>query len=52
MGIVIDEVIAEVQPEPQGGERHAPPLSPRQPETDMAGELRRLAVRAARVHAD
>ena len=51
MGVVIDEVIADVQPEPQASESQ--PASPaRQPRVDIASELRRVAVRAARVHAD
>lgn len=52
MAVVIDEVIADVQSEPAPAEsrpqgRQAPTSRP-----DIAAELRRLATRAARIHAD
>jgi hypothetical protein len=52
MGVVIDEVIADVQPEPQPSESQTTSLSARQPRVDVAAELRRVAARAARIHAD
>ncbi len=52
MGVVIDEVTAEVQPEPQALESPSASSSVRQPRVDVGVELRRLAVRAARIHAD
>lgn len=52
MGVVIEEVIADVQPEPSAPERRQQASASRQPRTDVAQELRRLASRAARIHAD
>lgn len=52
MGVVIDEVIADVQPESQSSESQPASPSARQPRIDVASELRRLASRAARIHAD
>jgi len=52
MGVVIDEVIADVQPESQLPESQSASSSARQPRVDVASELRRLAARAARIHAD
>lgn len=52
MGVVFDEVIADVQPEPPASESHASPSGSSQPRVDIVSELRRLAVRAARIHAD
>lgn len=52
MGVVIDEVIADVQPERQASESQPASSDVRQPRVDVASELRRLASRAARIHAD
>jgi hypothetical protein len=52
MGVVIDEVIADVQSEPPASEGQSPSSTSRQPRVDVALELRRLASRAARLHAD
>lgn len=52
MGVVIDEVIADVQPEPQASENRPASPAARQPRVDVAAELRRVAARAARIHAD
>jgi hypothetical protein len=52
MAVVIDEVIGEVQSEPRAAENQPPATGARPPRSDVAGDLRRLAVRAARVHAD
>ena len=52
MGVVIDELIADVQPEPRAAESQRAASSARQPRIDVASELRRVAARAARIHAD
>lgn len=52
MGVVIDEIIADVQPEPSRGEDRAPAAPARGPRLDVAQDVRRAASRAARVHAD
>jgi hypothetical protein len=52
MAVVIDEVIGEVQPEPRTAESRPQAAGARIPRPDLAVDLRRLAVRAARVHAD
>ncbi|HSN04181.1 MAG TPA: hypothetical protein VLS44_04315 [Nitrospira sp.] len=52
MAVVIDEEIGEVQPEPTAAESRPQATGSRQPRPDVAAELRRLAVRAARIHAD
>jgi serine/threonine-protein kinase RIO1 len=52
MGVVIDEVIGEVRSEPMPEESRTEATGTRTPRQDVAADLRRLAVRAARVHAD
>lgn len=52
MAVVIDEVIADVQQEPATSESRPQATGSRQPRPDVAAELRRVAVRAARIHAD
>ncbi|MDP1769219.1 MAG: hypothetical protein Q8L74_10515 [Nitrospirota bacterium] len=52
MAVVIDEVIADVQSESPASEGQLSAATPRQPRVDVAMELRRLASRAARIHAD
>jgi hypothetical protein len=52
MAIVIDEVIADVQPEPTSAESRPLAARTQPPRPDVVAELRRLAVRAARIHAD
>ncbi|MDO8356515.1 MAG: hypothetical protein Q7U76_09020 [Nitrospirota bacterium] len=52
MAVVIDEVVADVQSESPASEGQSPATTSRQPRVDVAVELRRLASRAARIHAD
>jgi len=52
MAVVIDEVVGEVRSEPTPAESRPQTAGTRAPRPDMAADLRRLAVRAARVHAD
>jgi|CXWL01.1.fsa_nt_gi hypothetical protein len=52
MAIVIDELVADVQAEPSTTESAKTASSSRQDRSDIPSELRRLASRAARVHAD
>lgn len=52
MAVVIDEVIADVQPEPATAESRPQATGVRPPRPDVAGDLRRVAARAARIHAD
>lgn len=52
MAVVIDEVIADVRSEPQASESQPPSSAPRQQRVEVVLELRRLASRAARIHAD
>lgn len=52
MAVVIDEVVGEVQSEPVAAESRPQTTGTRTSRPDVAADLRRLAVRAARVHAD
>ena len=52
MAVVIYQVIGEVQSEPMPPENRPQTAGTRTPRPDIAADLRRLAVRAARVHAD
>lgn len=52
MAVVIDEVVGEVQSDPMPAESRQQATGMRSPRPDVAVDLRRLAVRAARVHAD
>jgi hypothetical protein len=52
MAVVIDEVIGDVQQEPRGTEPLPQTTGTRAPRPEVAVDLRRLAARAARVHAD
>ncbi|MDH5666851.1 MAG: hypothetical protein OEY86_02420 [Nitrospira sp.] len=52
MAVVIEEVIGEVRSEPVAADNQEQTANIRTPRPDVAADLRRLAVRAARVHAD
>jgi len=52
MAVVIDEVVGEVRSEPMPAESRPQTAGMLTPRPDIAADLHRLAVRAARVHAD